>query len=122
MASPLSLATGVLSVVGFVLQVTSGAMGMVERTVTAHATQKRVVRNLRRELEKTINGTASMQTVLNTLLGNSKDKIVKRMCRKCVLFKVTPLTPDELTLTNQYRMYHRTTAADKGAGGYPRMD
>jgi len=122
MGDPLSLATGVLSVVGFVLQVASGAMGMVEKTVTAHATQKRAVRNLRRELEKTINGTASMQTVLNTLLGNSKDKIVKRMCRKYVLFKVAPLTPDELTLTTQCRMYHRTTAADKGAGSYPRVD
>jgi len=84
MGDPLSLATGVLSVVGFVLQVASGAMGMVDKTVTAHATQRRVVRNLRRELEKTIKGTTSLQIVLNTMLGNSKDRIVKRMCRKCV--------------------------------------
>jgi len=122
MGDPLSLATGVLSVVGFVLQVASGAMAMVDKTVTAHATQRKVVRNLRSELERTTKGTTNLQIVLNTILGNSKDKIVKRMCRKCVLFNVSPLTPDELTSTDQYRMCHRTTRADKGAGGYPRMD
>jgi len=115
MGDPFSLATGVLSVVGFVLQVASGAMAMVDKTVTAHGTHRRVVRNLRYELEKTINRTSHMQVALNVMLGNSKDRIVKRMCRKCVLFKVAPLTPDELTSTNQYRMCHRTTTADKGA-------
>jgi len=121
MGDPLSLATGVLSVVGFVLQIASGAVGMVERTVTAHATQRRVVRNLRRELEKTVKGTTSMQIVLTTMLGNTKDKTVKRMCRRYVLFKVAPMTPAELTSIDQYRMCHRTTAADKGARGHPRM-
>ena len=121
MCDPFSAATGVLSVVGFVLQVASGAMGMVDKTVTAHGTQRRVVRNLRRELDKTIKGSTNMQIVLNTMLGNSKDQTVKRMCRKCVLFMVAPLTPDELISTNQSRVYHRTTAADEGVGDYPRM-
>ena len=92
MCDPFSVATGVLSVVGFVLQVASGAMGMIDKTVTAHGTQRRVIRNLRRELDKTIKGSTNMQIVLNTMLGNSKDKTVKRMCRKCVLFMVAPLT------------------------------
>ena len=117
MCDPLSLATGVLSVVGFVLQVASGAMGMMDKTVTAHGTQRRVIRNLRRELDKTIKGSTNMQIVLNAMLGKSKDK----MCRKCVLFMVAPLMPDELISTDQSRMYHRTTATDEGAGGYPRM-
>ena len=121
MSDPFSVATGVLSVVGFVLQVASGAMGMIDKTVTAHGTQRRVIRNLRRELDKTIKGSTNMQIVLNTMLGNSKDKIVKGMCRKCVLFMVAPLTLDELISTDQPRMYHRTTAADEGAGDYPRM-
>jgi len=86
MGDPLSLATGVLSVVGFVLQVASGAMAMVDKTVTVHATQRRAIRNLRRELEKTIKGTTNMQIVLNTMLGNFEDRIVKRMCRTCALF------------------------------------
>jgi C4-type Zn-finger protein len=85
MCDPFSLITGVLSVVDLVLQVASGAMGMVDKTVTAHASQKRVVRNLRRELEKTIDGTASMQIILNTMLGNSKDKIVKK-CAESELY------------------------------------
>ena len=85
MGDPVSVVTGVLSVVGFVLQVTSGAMGMIDKTVTAHGTQRKVVRNLRRELDKTIKGSTNMQVVLNTMLGNPKDKTVKRMCRKCVL-------------------------------------
>ena len=99
MGDPFSLATGVLSVVGFVLQIASGAMGMVEKTVTAHVTQRRVVRKLRRELDKTIKGSTNMQIVLNVMLGNPKDKTVKRMCRKYVLFKIAPLTPDELIST-----------------------
>ena len=100
MGDPFSLATGVLSVVSFVLQVAPGAMGMVDKTVTAHSTQRRVVRNLRRELDKTMKGSANMKIVLNTMLGNSKDETVKRMCRKCVVFKIAPLTPDELISTD----------------------
>ena len=96
MGDPFSFARGVLSVVGLVLQLASGAMGMVDKTVTAHGTQRRVIRNLRHELDKTITSSACMQIALKAILGNSKDKIVKRMCRKCVLFKVTPLTSDEL--------------------------
>ena len=84
MSDPFSPVMGVLSVVGFVVRVASGAMGMVDKTVTAHGDQRRMVRNLRRELDKTIKGTTNMQIVLNTMLGNSNDKIVKRMCRKCV--------------------------------------
>ena len=100
MGDPLSLATGVLSVVGFVLQIASGAMCMVDKTVTAHGTQRRVVRNLRRELDKTMKGSANMQTVLNAMLGHSKDQTVKRMCRKYVLFKIALLTPDKLISTD----------------------
>ena len=96
MGDPFSFATGVLSVVGVVLKLASGAMAMVDKTVTAHSTQRRVVRNLRHELDKTITGSGCMQITLKAMLGNPKDKIVKRMCRKCVLFKVTTLTPDEL--------------------------
>ena len=96
-------------------------MGMMDKTVTAHGTQRRVIRNLRRELDKTIKGSTNMQIVLNTMLENSEDKTGKRMCRKCVLFMVAPLTPDELISTYQSRMYDRTTAADEGAGGCPRM-
>ena len=121
MCDPLSATTGVLSVVGFVLQVASGAKGMVDKTITAHGTQRRVVRDLQHELDKTIKGSTNMQIVLNTMLETSEDKTGKRMCRKCVLFIVAPLTPDELISTDQSRMYHRTTAADEGAGDYPRM-
>ena len=91
---------------------------MVDKTVTAHGTQQRMVRNLQDELDKTITGSANMRIILNTMLGNFEDKTVKRMCRKCVLFMRAPLTPDELISTDQSRMYHRTTAADEGAGDY----
>ena len=121
MSDPFSAAVGVRSAVDFVLHVASGAMGLVDKTVTAHGSQRRVVRNLRCELDKTIKGSTNMQIVLNTMLGNLKDETVKRMFRKCVLFMIAPLTPDELISTYQSRMYHRTTAADEGAGGYPRM-
>ena len=121
MCDPLSVATGVLSVVGFVLKAASGAKGMMDKTVTAHDTQRRVVRNVQRELDKTIKGSTNMQIVLNAMLGDSEDKIVKRMCRKCALFMVAPLTPDELISTGQSRLYHRTTAADDSAGDYPRI-
>jgi hypothetical protein len=84
MADPFSIATGVLSIIGFVLQVASGAMGMVDKTITAHGTQRRAIKNLRRELDKTIQGTASMQIVLRAMLGDPEDKALKSMCRKCV--------------------------------------
>ena len=88
MGDPFSLATGVLSVVGFVLQVASGAMVMVDNTVTAHSAQRRAIRNLRRELDKTTQGTASMQTVLSAMLGDPKDTTVKRMGKKWISFRI----------------------------------
>ena len=88
MADPFSLATGVLGVVGFVLQIASGAMAKVDKTITAHNTQQRAIRDLRRELEKTIKGATHMQTVLSIMLGDPKDKTVKRMRKKCVSFRV----------------------------------
>ena len=88
MADPFSLATGVLGVVGFVLQVASSAMAKVDKTVTAHRTQQRAIRNLRRELDKTIQGTASMQTALSAMLGDPEDNTVKRMGKRCVSFRV----------------------------------
>ena len=94
---------------------------MIDKTVTAHDTHRRVIMDLQDELDETITGSTNMQIVLTLMLGNSKDKTVKRMCRKCVLFMVAPLTPDELTSTDQSTMSHRTTAADEGAGDYPRM-
>jgi hypothetical protein len=121
MSDPFSLATGMLSALGFVVQAASGAVGMVDMTVTAHATQQRVIRNLLQELDKTIKGTTNMQIVLSTMLGSSTDKTVKRMCRKCVSSKVASLTPAGLTSNNQSRIYHSTTAADDGAEGYARI-
>ena len=88
MADPFSLVTGVLVVVGFVLQVASGAMDKVDKTITAHRTQRLAIRNLRHELDKTIQGTASMQTTLNAMLGDPKNKTVKRMGKRWVSFLV----------------------------------
>ena len=121
MCDPLSVATGVLSVVGFVLKAASGAKGMMDKTVTAHDTQRRVVRDLQDELDNTITRSTNMQIALNIMLGNPKDKTVKRICRKCVLFMVAPLTPDELISTGQSIMYRRTKAAHEGVGDHPRM-
>ena len=73
---------------GFVLNVASEAMAMVDKTVTAHSTQRRAIINLRRELDKTIQATTSMQTGLSAILGDPKDKTVKRMGKKCVSFRV----------------------------------
>ena len=88
MADPFSLATGVLGAVGFILQVASGAMARVDKTVVAHRTQQRAIRNLRRELNKTIQETTSMQTALSAMLGDPMDNTVKRMGKKCVSFRV----------------------------------
>ena len=88
MADPFSLVTGVLGVVGFVLQVASSAMAKVDKTVTADRNQRLAIRNLRSELDKTIQGTASMQTVLNTMLGDPKNNTVKRMGKRWISFRV----------------------------------
>ena len=88
MADPFSLATGVLGAVGFILEVAPGAMARVDKTVAAHKIQQRAIRNLRRELDKTIQETTSMQTALGAMLGNQMDNAVKRMGKKCVSFRV----------------------------------
>jgi hypothetical protein len=121
MSDPFGLTVGVLSIVSVVVQAASRAVGMVDKTVTARATQQQVIRNLRHELDKTVKVTTNMQIALSAMVGNSTDKTVKRMSRKCVSFKVAPLTPAGLTSNNQSRMCHCTTAADDGAEGYARI-
>jgi hypothetical protein len=88
MADRFSLATGVLAVVGFVQQIASGAMALVDNTVTAHGAQRRAIRNLRHEPDKTIQGTANMRTVLSAMLGDPEDSTVKMMGEMCVSFRV----------------------------------
>ena len=90
MADPFSLVAGVLSILGLVVQAASGAMTLVDNTVTAHGNQQRAIRNLRRDLDKTIRGTENMQTVLSVMLEDPKDKTVQRLCKECAAFEIVP--------------------------------
>ena len=55
-------------------------------TVTALSPQRQAIRNLRPQLDKAIQRTASMQRVLSAMLGNPKGKPVKKMGNKCFVY------------------------------------
>jgi len=82
MADPLSIATGVLSIVGLVVQVASRAIGLVDKTVAAHGSQRKALRNMRYELYKTAQRTRHMKTALSVMLGDHKDNVVKRLLQE----------------------------------------
>ena len=79
MADPLSITTGVLSLVGVVLKVSVTAIGMVDKTTGAHEAARDALRNLRRALQNLNKGTSNIQTLLRILISDPKDKAVKKL-------------------------------------------
>ena len=79
MGDPLSITTGVLSLVGVVLKVSVAAIGMVDKTTGAHEAAHDALRNLRRALQNLNKGTSNIQTTLRILISDPKDKAVKKL-------------------------------------------
>ncbi len=79
MAEPLSIATGALALVGVVLKVSVTAIRMVDKTTGAHEAARDALRNLSRALQNLNKGTSNIQTILQILISDPKDKAVKKL-------------------------------------------
>ena len=80
---PFSLATGVVGLVGVALQLVTRALGMIDRTVTAHDEAADELKKLQGDLEDLQAQMTDIHTTLRVLASNTKDRGFKKLLRKC---------------------------------------
>ena len=79
---PFSLATGVVGLVGFALQLVAGALGMIDKAIAAHEEAAAELRKLQRDLEDLQTQMIDVHTTLKVLASNTKDHGFKKLLRK----------------------------------------
>ena len=84
MADPFSLTTGVLSALALALKLVVGAIGMVDKTKSAHLELLDKLKLLQSELEDLRTQTKQVHVKLRAFASSTKDRAFKRLLQKCV--------------------------------------
>ena len=79
---PFSLATGVVALVGVALKLVTGALGMIDKTVAAHAEAADELTKLQGDLEDLQAQMIDIHTTLKVLAENTKDRAFKKLLQK----------------------------------------
>jgi len=72
--TPFGITTSALALVEVVLEVSLGAVGMVDKTTSTHGAVRAALRNPHRALQNLNKGASNMQTILRILVSDPKDK------------------------------------------------
>jgi len=78
---PFSLATGVVSLVGFALQLVTSALGMTDNAVAAQDEAADELKKLKGDLEDLQAKMTDVHTTLKVLASNTKDRAFKKLLR-----------------------------------------
>ena len=84
MADPLSLSTGILSLITLAIKLVVGAAGMVDKTVTAHREATNELQGLQWDLERLERQMDQIHRTLQVLATNTKDRAFKKLLQKYV--------------------------------------
>jgi hypothetical protein len=79
---PFSLATGVVGILGFALQLVVGALGMIDKTVAAHEEAASELKELQEDLKDLQAQMIHIHTTLKVLASNTKDCGFKKLLRE----------------------------------------
>jgi len=79
---PFSLATSVIGVVTFALQLVDSVRGMINQTVDAHDEAADELKELQGDLEDLQTQMISIHTTLTVLASNTKDRGFKKLLRE----------------------------------------
>jgi hypothetical protein len=82
---PLGLSTGIVGLVAIALKLVVGALGMVDKTITAYDGAGDELKGLQQDLEGLQMQIAHIHETLQALASNTKDRGFKRLLRECVL-------------------------------------
>ncbi len=84
MADPLSLSTGIISLITLAIKLVVGAVGMIDRTVTAHREAANELQGLQWDLERLERQMDQIHGTLQFLATNTKDRAFKKLLQEYV--------------------------------------
>jgi uncharacterized protein Yka (UPF0111/DUF47 family) len=90
MADPLSVTTGILSLITLAVKLVVGAAGLIDKTTTAHREAANELQELQRGLERLERQMDRIHGTLQYMATNTKDRALKKLLQEYVLF--SPLT------------------------------
>ena len=79
---PFSLATGVVGLVGVALKLVTGALGLIDKTIAAHAEAADELKKIQGDLEDLQAQMIDIHTTLKVLASNTKDRAFKKLLQK----------------------------------------
>jgi len=86
MADPLSLTTGIISLLTLAIKLVAGAAGLIDKTITAHREAANELQALQRDLERLDREMDQIHDKLQFLATDTKDRAFKKLLQQWVLF------------------------------------
>jgi predicted nucleic acid-binding protein len=84
MAEPLSLSTGIISLLAVALKLVVGTLGLIDKTVAAHQEAANELKNLQEDLEDLHTQMVRIHGTLEVLTSNTKDRGFKKVLQEYV--------------------------------------
>ena len=82
MADPLSVTTGIISLITLAIQLVVGAAGLIDKTVAAHREAANELQDLKQDLEQLEGQIDQIHGTVQFLAANTKDHAFKELLRK----------------------------------------
>jgi uncharacterized protein Yka (UPF0111/DUF47 family) len=82
MADPLSVTTGIISLITLAIKLVAGAAGLIDKTVAAHREAANELQDLKQDLERLEGQMDQIHGTLQFLATNTKDHAFKELLRK----------------------------------------
>ena len=82
MADPLSLTTGIITLITLAIKLVAGAAGLIDKTVTAHREALNELRDLQQDLERLKRRMDQIHGTLQLLATNTKDRAFKKLLQE----------------------------------------
>jgi uncharacterized protein Yka (UPF0111/DUF47 family) len=82
MADPLSVTTGILSLITLAVKLVVGAAGLIDKTTTAHREAANELQELQRDLERLERQMDRIHGTLQSMATNTKDRALKKLLQE----------------------------------------
>ena len=82
MAEPLSVATGIISLITLAIKLIVGAAGLIDKTIAAHREAANELQALQRDLERLEKQIDRIHGTLQLMANNTKDRAFKKLLQE----------------------------------------
>jgi peptidoglycan hydrolase CwlO-like protein len=82
MADPLSVTTGIISLITLAVKLVVGAAGLIDKTTTAHREAANELQDLQRDLGRLEKQMDRIHSQLQFMVSNTKDRALKKLLQE----------------------------------------